>query len=163
MPHVLYALAIPLFTAADRGIGGLFRRSYVYGALLLIAAALTYFKEYPAAIITVVWGLYRSLPWKIGGSTTPRTAEQIIGAFLRHLSPSLAVFICWQQFGVDPKMFLPFGFYAVIATGLAYAYGRDVDAMARAGIAELGQVNEKVELVRGFVFGVAAAVALIIA
>ena len=76
-----------LFAAADRGIGK-GQRSIHFGLVFIYAAAAWLSGERFVAWLALSWALYRSLPWSIGGTTTPRTDRQKVGSLLRHALPA---------------------------------------------------------------------------
>lgn len=163
MPH-LSALAVaawalvPLFAWADRTVGGAGRRSLAFGLVLLagvIGWALTH--SLTPVTMACAWMAYRSLPWKVGGGTTPHTLEQVAATFARHSMPAF-VALALHLAGATPDT-LPalLGIYACIATWQAVDYARQVDALAAAGRPEDGGLNAVFEIARGAVFGAALA------
>lgn len=152
-----------VFALADRGIGGLLRRSFVVGAMLLGVVALAYFDQSFAALLVAVWLVYRTIPWKVGGSTTPRTPVEVAASILRHGMPALAVLLAHTWYGVDPRAALPIAAYALVATGMGMAYAKHVDDLVRRGLGDNGDYNDKLEAMRGGLFGLTAALAIMLA
>lgn len=161
--EALFILLPGVFALADRGIGGLLRRSFVVGGMLLGAAVLGYFNQPLAALLIAVWLVYRTIPWKVGGSITPRTTMEIGASLLRHAMPALAVLLAYTWYGVDPQAALPIAAYALAATGMGVAYANHVDKLASQGLGDNGDYNDRLEAVRGGLFGFAAALALMLA
>lgn len=157
MKELLVILLPVLFALADRGIGGLFRRSFVVAPMVVAAAGLAYLGFHFLALLIVLWLIYRTMPWKVGGSLTPRGPAQIAGSFLRHALPTLAVVGGNVWFGISYHYAIPLLAYAVVATLLSVSYARLVDGLARMSLGEDGEANDKQEVIRGAVFGLAAA------
>lgn len=157
MKELLLILSPALFALADRGIGGLLRRSFVVGTLIAAAAGLAYLGFHFLALLIVVWLVYRTIPWKVGGSLTPRTTGQIIGSLFRHALPTVAVVGGNVWFGTSFHAAIPLLTYAVVATVLSVSYARLVDNLAAKGLGENGDANDLQEIIRGALFGLAAA------
>lgn len=163
MPHY-HALAVaawalvPLFAWADRTVGGAGRRSLAFGLVLLsgvLAWALTH--SLTPVTIACAWIVYRSLPWKVGGGTTPRTLAEVAGAWARHSMPA-GVALALYLAGAAPEALPAFlGLYGCVGAGMAAAYARKVDALAARGAAEDGRFNATLEVARGAAFGAALA------
>lgn len=156
MTPLLYVLFPVVFALADRGIGGGFQRSIVVAFMLVFAIGLGLSGYGFAGVLTATWTIYRTLPWSIGGTITPRTPVQLAGAFARHAGPSVAVLGSAVWFGTPPQAALPLVIYGAIATGLAFAYARHVDEGEGDGV----EANNLLEGVRGFLFGLAGVWAL---
>lgn len=163
MPHIpaltvaVWAL-VPLFAWADRVVGGGGRRSLAFGLALLAGVILWAASHDPLPVgMALTWIAYRSMPWKVGGSTTPRSPGQIGGALARHALPLGVAAVLHHAGAASPALLLHLGAYALIATALAVYYARKVDALAAAGRAEDGRVNAFIEVVRGGAFGAALA------
>lgn len=155
--EALLCFLLPLaFCGADRGIGGLVNRWFVIIPLLAGAIALKLAGFGFVGLIAAVWLFYRSIPWEVGGTITPRGPLQIAGSFLRNCLPMAAVPMGHVWFDVPLKAALPFSIYAVFATGLAIAYARAVDDLASRGLGESGEINDNLEMIRGFLFGLGA-------
>jgi hypothetical protein len=153
-----FFVALPIvFALSDRGIGGLLRRSFVVGTLIAAAIALGWMGYGFLAVLIIVWLVYRTIPWKVGGSLTPRRTGQVLGSLARHAMPMLAVVGGSVWFGTKPEAAIPLAVYAVAATALAVAYARFVDGLASMNLGENGEANDKLEIVRGALFGLAAA------
>lgn len=166
MPHY-HALAVaawalvPLFAWADRTVGGAGRRSLAFGLVLLsgvLAWALTH--NLTPVTIAAAWIVYRSMPWKVGGGTTPRTPAQIIGALARHSMPAAVAWVLHYAGAAPQALYACLGVYGVLATAFAVDYARTVDALAARGVAEDGRHNAALEVVRGAAFGAALAVSV---
>lgn len=163
----LWAIIAPVFSIADRGIGGALKRSQVIGSLLILIL-ITFFSGsiVPASLIAT-WVVYRTLPWSFGGTLTPRTAFQIIGSFLRHSMPAFAALGLYAFGLVNAIPALSMIIYALYATLLAKYYADSVDKIASgkgdAGFKHLKQVylNNKIEIFRGISFSIAFALSVI--
>lgn len=159
-------LLIPAYALADRFTGGgwpaldakLPGRSLAWAAAACIALGYLV-GGWPLAAMGLAWGAYRSLPWSIGGTITPRGA-QIPAAFARHALPALVPAALWVNHvaGGDWRI-LTFAClaYALAATVLAVAYAREVDALIATGRTDNGDFNDRVELIRGAAYGAALA------
>jgi len=165
------ALLIALYALADRFTGGgwpkidavLPGRSLFWGALLCGVVGWFAFGM-AGSLLALVWGVYRSLPWKaMGGRTDPREMTEAFGVFARHalIVPPLAV-IGWQFLGGPIIPALAGVAYALAATTLAYAYGRAMARYEARGEPE-GSENVTVELARGAAYGALAAFVLTVA
>jgi hypothetical protein len=161
MTPLIVAAAIPLFAWADRTVGGAGKRSIAFGAVLACAlAAYLVSRNAPLAVMLAIWVFYRSLPWKVGGGTTPRR-WQIMGAFLRHAIPAAAGLLLFLGHYAPDLKFTFMGLaYAVVATALAVNYAREIDALTARGLPESGQ-NATQECARGAAYGAAIAAAMI--
>ena len=169
---MLALILIPAYALADRFTGGgwpdldakLPGRSLAWAAAACVGLGYLV-GGWPLAVMGLAWGVYRSLPWNIGGTTTPRGA-QIPAAFVRHAMPVIVPAALWANNvpGGDWRL-LVFAClaYALAATGLAVAYAREVDDLIATGRPDNGDFNAKVELARGGVFGAALAVGAMIA
>lgn len=154
--ETVICLVLPFaFAGLDRGIGGMLRRSVTVACALAAAIALGLAGFGFLGVVISVWLVYRTLPWKIGGSTTPRTPAQIAGAFARHALPVAAVIGGNVWFGTPWSAALPFVVYAAFATGLAFAYARHVDDLSARGLGDYGEANDALETARGALFGLA--------
>jgi hypothetical protein len=153
---------IPLFALADRGIGGLLRRSYVVGAVI-VAAAGWWFANPMVTMACLMFLIWRTPGWdEFGGSTTPRSARQVVGAVLRNALPAAGMYAATTWFTGDPMDVLPFAGFCVVATGLQVWYAKKIDRLIAEGKSEDGQYNEIVELTRGAAYGVATALAALV-
>lgn len=160
-PAILFA-AIPLFAWADRTVGGAGRRSHAFGAVVALGLATGFLGHLWAVTgLSVAWVLYRSLPWKIGGSTTPH-GGQIAASFARHAIPALAALILWRGGWGPMASFYAMILYAAAATALSVSYATAIDKLKAAGGSENGQINSKYELARGAFFGIALAMGFIV-
>lgn len=162
MITILFMILPTVFAGADRGIGGGARRSIVVASMLLLAGGLGLLGQGLAAILIATWLIYRTIPWSVGGTITPRGAAQIIGALARHAGPCLAIVGGNVWFGTPPQAAIPLAAYAVFATGLAVWYAHHVDNLAARGLGETGEANDILELIRGLSFGLAAATATLL-
>lgn len=157
VPNIVFLLVLPvLFAVADRGIGGALRRSFVVATALAITITLGMVGHGFLALIIAVWVLYRTLPWEIGGTITPRGAGRIAGAFARHALPAVAVVGGHAWFATPWAAAIPLLAYAVAATAMAVGYAGHVDEMAEAGGYDDGDYNDRMETIRGAAFGLAA-------
>lgn len=155
-------LLIPLYALADRFAGGgapkldarlpgrgLFWAALVCATVGWLVAGL------PGALLAVVWGVYRSLPWKaLGGRLDPREATEILGVLARHIIVS--PFVILIGFGLlgDPVTAAAASCgFAIAATVIAFAYGRAIAGLEAGGEPE-GQQNTIAELARGAAYGV---------
>lgn len=113
------------------------------------------------ALMGLVWLIYRTIPWKVfGGSATPVGTREIAGTFARHLIAMLAVVVVfWAGKPVLPAALL-FGWFALMATGLAIGYGQFNLGAQRRRVPIPKGVNTFVEIARGFCFGLAVAFSL---
>lgn len=150
-----------LFAAADRGIGR-GQRSLHFGLVFVYAAAAWLAGERFVAWVALSWAFYRSLPWSIGGTTTPRTQWQKVASFCRHAYPAALASAAYTA-GLAPwalawaaMLFLLV--YAAYATKLAVHYAEEVDYCAAWGRPEPDWLNATQEEDRGFAFGIAFAV-----
>jgi hypothetical protein len=145
-----------VFSTADRTIGGAGRRSVAFAAVFGVALAFWGLGLWMFVVLALSWALWRSLPWSIGGTTTPRTFGQKAGVLLRNLMPTAAVlaWAIWQRdpvaFASTPALFV----WAVLATDLSVEYAEQIDRYAGMGI-EPPWLNERVEVRRGQLFGLA--------
>lgn len=156
MDIALYILLPFAFAGLDRGIGGMLRRSILVACALAAAIALGLAGFGFLGLIIAVWLVYRTLPWRIGGSITPRTPAEIAGSFARHALPVVAVIGGNVWFAPTPwSAALPFVVYAAFATGLAIAYARHVDDLKERGLGDYGDFNDGLETARGGLFGLA--------
>lgn len=158
---------ILLYALNDRFAGGgspeldekLPFRGFVWG--LIPCAGVGYLASgWPLAVMAVIWGLYRCLPWRIGGSTTPRGAGQLVAAFLRHAMPAGAAvaFAINEVGGFNWWALAAFlGLYAIGATALAASYTSYIAQLVRRRAIDDGSFNARVELMRGGMFGAALA------
>jgi len=160
--ETVISLLLPFVMAGlDRGIGGMLRRSITVACALAAAIALGLAGFGFLALIIAVWLVYRTLPWRIGGSITPRTPAEIAGAFARHALPVVAVPMAHVWFAPTPlSAALPFVVYAAFATGLGIAYARHVDDLKARGLGDYGDFNDGLETARGGLFGAAVIWAL---
>lgn len=155
-------LAAPLFAWADRTVGGAGRRSVAFLAVLAFGIA--------AGVLAHLWGVlglclawiaYRSLPWRIGGTTTPH-GVQVIGSLARHLLPAFGAVITMLG-GWSPLVpVYALVIYGVSATALSVSYATAIDRLIASGGHENGQVNARYELARGFIFGACLALGFLI-
>lgn len=163
------AMAVPLFGWADRKIGGDdpnpkstgFGRIAIYVALCFAVAFLASAPVlWTLGSMAVIWSVYRSLPWKVGGSTTPRTQTEILAAFVRHGMPAIGYGILCLAGGTN--LWLPlieywpvslFLAFAVFATTKSVEFAKTVDNTNSEDVARLA--NAQVETERGVVFGFA--------
>lgn len=163
---MLTLLLIPAYALADRFTGGGWPDldAKLPGRALAWAAAACIGLGYlvggwPLAVMGLAWGVYRSLPWSIGGTTTPHGA-QIPAAFVRHAVPAIVPAALWANGtqGGDWRL-LVFAClaYALAATVLAVAYAREVDGLIATGRPDNGDFNANVELIRGAAYGAALA------
>lgn len=169
---MLALILIPAYALADRFVGGgwpdldakLPGRSLAWGAAVCIGLGYLV-GGWPLAVMGLAWGVYRSLPWSIGGTTTPH-GGQIVGALLRHAMPVLVPAALWANHvpGGDWRL-LTFAClaYALAATGLAVAYAREVDDLIAIGRPDNGDFNANVELIRGATYGAALAAWAVVA
>lgn len=162
MKELMLILLPALFALADRGIGGLFRRSFVIAPMVVAVGALAYFDHRFLALLVALWMVYRTIPWDVGGTLTPRGPVQIIGSFVRHALPTAAVLGGNVWFGTSFHTAIPLLAYAVVATVLSVSYARLVDDLKSRGLGENGEANDKQEIIRGAVFGLAAAATTLI-
>lgn len=146
-----------LFALADRAVGGAGKRSIAFGAVVLtglILGLLTH--QWAVTGLHIAWVLYRSLPWKIGGTTTPH-GSQIAASFARHAIPAFAALILWRGgWGPLTAVYALVG-YAAAATALSASYAAAIDRLKASGGQEHGQINAKYELARGLFYGLALA------
>jgi len=151
MEPVLYMLLPVVFCAADRAIGGGWRRSITV-ALMLIGAIAVGLAGFPfAGLLVAAWLIYRTVSWSVGGTITPRGPRQIAQAFLRHASPAVAVVGGHVWFGTPHAAALPLVIYGALATGLAVAYAAHIDSGDSVdGIKE----NNSLKVVRGAAYTV---------
>ncbi len=177
-PLILLAIglaAIFLFRWADRKVGSDDPRpkSTGYGAVFLfglLCHGLNYVAALPSlwlvAIMAHVWILYRSLPWKVGGSMTPRTGPELAASFARHALPGL---VCAAVLtGSDPGFWATgqWGFLAVffafacLATVQHQRYGRLVWSSRPVNLAV---ENAHIESTRGAAYGVCLAMVALFA
>jgi len=150
----LVGAGLLVFAAADRTIGGGGRRSLAFAAVFALALAFWFLGEPLFTVVALAWALWRSLPWSIGGTTTPRTFGQKVGALLRNLIPAAAA-LCWGLWAGDAVALagsLAFFVWAVLATDLSVEYGEQIDRYAGTG-SEVPWLNEHVEVRRGQLFG----------
>lgn len=155
-------LAVPLFAWADRTVGGAGKRSVAFGAVVALGLAVGLLGHlWGATGLCVAWVLYRSLPWKVGGGTTPHGGE-ILGALLRHAIPMAAALILFLG-GWGPLVAVyAMGGFALAATALAVSYASAIDKLIASGGSENGQVNSKYEIARGAFYGAALAAGFLI-
>ena len=167
--HILFAImAVPLFHYADRQVGGDHPnpKSTGYGPVFIYVAltlALGSFLQDRVLLflgeMALGWIVYRSLPWKVGGSMTPRTVGEKIGSFLRHCMPAMlavALYILggkvvWAM-DISPYVPLPFLAYGLFATVLAIDFAHATDFFV-SNSEPLEDVNAKQETDRGLAFG----------
>ena len=161
MPIYLLAF-VPLFAGADRIVGGAGKRSVAFGAVVAAGLAAGFLGHlWGVTGLCVAWVLYRSLPWKVGGGTTPH-GKQIPAAFLRHAIPMGAALILFLGGWGPGASFYAMGAFAVIATALAVSYATAIDKLILTGGSETGQINGKYELIRGAFYGLALAVGFLV-
>lgn len=158
----MIALAlIPLYALTDRFAGGgapkldavLPGRGLVWAALACAVVGWLLAGP-PGALLALVWGVYRSLPWKaMGGRLDPREAADIPGVLARHaiVIPFVAL-IGWRLLDEPLKAALAASLYAIAATVIAFAYGRAIADLEAAGESE-GNQNAIAELARGAAYG----------
>lgn len=174
IPALAAACAVPLFAWADRKVGGDDKnpKRTGYGAVLAYGAALVaasfYFPGFrDLAVIgalTAIWCAYRSLPWKMGGSTTPRTTGEVVKAFIRHMLPGLLLGGLWLAGGSVPHVptfsifaLAPFPLYAAYATAGQVRFAQLVDRTNDDAVVR--KANAQTETSRGLAFGVAFLIA----
>jgi len=146
-----------VFSVADRTIGGGGRRSLAFAAVFALALAFWGLGELGFTVMALSWALWRSLPWSLGGTTTPRTLGQQAACVARNMIPALACYGwgVWQRDLVATGAALLLIPWAAVATGLSTGYAKGVDRYAAMGLPEPVWLNERVELVRGQTFGAA--------
>jgi hypothetical protein len=110
--------------------------------------------------MAVIWSAYRSLPWKVGGSTTPRTQPEIVASLLRHSMPAMGYAVLFLAAGTAvwlPKIELwpvsLFLAFAVFATTKSVEFAKIVDNTNSEDVVRAA--NATVETERGVVFGFA--------
>lgn len=158
----LWLLLSPLFMAADRIVGSDLKnpKSIGNGLVLVALAATSVMGEWGGAALSATWLIYRNIPWRIGGTTTPRTSTQVVGCFLRHAMPACVAVPC-AVFGlIHPFAAYGFLLYALAATSLNVGFAHYIDALA-SGAPEDPTVNANIELARGAIFGMMTAIAVI--
>ncbi len=182
IPHALLTIifagmAVLLFAWADRKVGGddPNPKSTGYGRVALYAALCggVGFLVGAHALLTlaamaVAWVVYRSLPWRVGGSMTPRTTGERVASFARHALPALVLVALHFAAGSSPLLppvkliaALPFLVYAAHATSLAIGFAKTADGARYEHV--VADANAKVEKSRGLSFGFAMLVAGVIA
>lgn len=156
---VLWLLLVPLFAFSDRTVGSDGAHPKTTGNLpiLVLALALAFSKVHAAAVLSGTWLLYRNLPWSWGGTTTPRTCLQMLGALARHSMPAAAAFGCFLLGWLSIWVAGAFLLYALAATCLGVYYGLYTDAQRQFKLPEDPRVNARIELTRGGLFGLALA------
>jgi hypothetical protein len=142
-----YLFLIPLFAILDRWCGGgmgwrsTFRGRPIYYVLPLIPVA--WLIDWRLGVILTSWIVWREPAWNLfGGSLAPKGRKEILGTFYRHLLILPVGLAAWGS----PLILL--ALWAMYATALATVNRREADK----GFDE----NDKVELVRGAVFGLVA-------
>lgn len=167
--HIFTAImAVPLFYYADRQVGGdnPNPKSTGYGPVFIYAALSMAFGSLNEDRVTLFlgemalgWIVYRSLPWKVGGSMTPRTGAEKLGSFLRHCMPAMLAAVLYLIGGkvvwaMDISFFsiLPFIAYGMFATMLAIDYAHATDFFV-SNNTPLSDINAKQEFDRGLAFG----------
>lgn len=167
IPHALLtiifgALAVPLFWYADRQVGGDnphpkstgYGRVFLYAALALVIGLVT------LGEMAMIWIGYRSLPWKVGGSMTPRTTAEKVASFARHALPGVCLAaLCFAHGNgilapeIRPIAAFPFLVFAAYATSLSLTFTRAADNAGSSAI--LAAVNADIEHRRGAGYGFA--------
>lgn len=161
-PYVAAALLAVLFALADRWNGGglgwnrltvdhggrLHGRPVYYSALPLALACYLIGGGF-ALVIAAAWMVYRSA---LGFPTDTLTGEDLPATWMHHLIIGAFAAIAVLMLGLPVVCVLPFALYVVAAVVLAKWNG---DAIKRHG-----DVNGRVELVRGWAFGLALGVSL---
>lgn len=161
MPMYLL-LAVPLFAWADRTVGGAGKRSVAFGAVVALGVAVGVLGHlWGVTGLAVAWVLYRSLPWKVGGGTTPHGGE-IIAALMRHAIPMGAALVLYLGGWGPLASVYAMGGFALAATALAVSYAGAIDKLIASGGSENGQVNSKYEIARGAFYGLALAAGYLI-
>ncbi|MEI6439003.1 MAG: hypothetical protein WCO83_02250 [Alphaproteobacteria bacterium] len=171
------AMAVALFAWADREVGGdnPNPKSTGYGrvALYAVLAGGVGFLTSTHGLLTLgamalIWIAYRSLPWKVGGSMTPRTSGEKLATLARHSLPALGLVVLYFAAGaspfapeVRPVALLPFIAFAAFATSLSIGFTKVADAAKFEHV--VADANAKVEKTRGLAFGLAMLVAGILA
>ncbi|WP_300573587.1 hypothetical protein [Phenylobacterium sp.] len=154
-------LLIPLYALAERFAGGgapkldaaLPGRGLVWAALVCVVVGWLVAGP-PGALLALVWGVYRSLPWKaLGGRLDPRGMADLPGVLARHaLVVPFVALIGWQLLGAPLKAALAAILYVIAATVIAFAYGRAI-ADLEAEESPEGHQNAIAELARGAAYG----------
>lgn len=155
MTGLLWLSLIPLFAAADRIVGSDMKnpKSLGNGLVIVPIAAMSVLGAWGGVAMAAAWLLYRNLPWAIGGTTTPRTTRQALGALARHSMPCAAAAICWLSGLLPGGAVFAFLLFAPLVTVLDLYRASDVDARAHFGLEENLRLNTKIELCRGALFG----------
>lgn len=182
IPHALLTIifagmAVLLFAWADRKVGGddPNPKSTGYGRVALYAAlsaAVGFLTETHALLtlgaMALIWIVYRSLPWKVGGSMTPRTSAERLATLARHSLPALGLVALHLAAGasplapeVRPIAVLPFIAFAAFSTSLSINFAKAADGAKFEHV--VADANAKVEKSRGMAFGLAMLVAGVLA
>jgi len=154
-------ILLPLaYAFADRFGGGglpalddrLPGRAVFWGALLCAGVGYLVFGP-PAAVLALVWLVYRTPGWKVfGGSATPTNPKEIAGTFARHIMAMPMAVPVGYWFGLPYLMFVvAFTAYAVASTLLAMWYSKTKNADGD---------NAFLETARGALFGAAVVVSM---
>ena len=150
---LLWFLAVPLFAWADRTVGGAGKRSVAFGVVLLVSLLVGYFLSPGAGVLGVAWIGYRSMSWTRWGTITPRTLKQIVLSFIHNAMPAMVAGACFSA-TIGPLAEVgTLLLYAFGATSLAVLYAHIVDYMAAHDMYENGQVNARIEIARGGLYG----------
>lgn len=158
----LWLLLSPIFAAADRIVGSDLKnpKSLGNGLVIVPLAAMCALGTWGPAALVATWLLYRNIPWTIGGTTTPRTPRQIAGSLARHAMPAVTAITCTVFGLVSPMAAYGMVLYAVAATSLSVGFAAYIDEL-KPGEPEDTSVNATIELARGAIFGMMAAIAVI--
>lgn len=150
---------IPLMAYADRMVGSDHKnpKSLGNGPVILVALAALALRQWVPASLLAAWLAYRNVPWKLGGTTTPRTPAQMVGSLVRHSVPLLAAAPLVINGLIQLSATWPLAVFAVFATLQHIGYAKYIDSVA----AEDTSVNAAIEITRGLAFGAAAAAVIV--
>jgi hypothetical protein len=144
---------VPIFAGLNRLWGsdvGSARTLVITAAVAMSLTANYGLHDSMLAWLCTLWAVSRSLRFKIfGGSLTPETPVEMVGAMLRFLVPAV-VTVAYRDWTATAIMVI----YAAAATWVSHCYAETIEDMKANGIPE-GGANVRIELGHGLLYGIA--------